>query len=431
MGAGVSIPLYIQMANKKRYIKKAHSKNPLRIFTWNKDVGTVFPNYSTQAVDNMINDDPVARGALTHFIDKCMEGEYNVIKRETLKYDRDFELLLDEKYQFRANILRKIFTMGKLYNNIFIEIIRDTEGKTKDLNVLDTRNVDTNTNSNGDPIRYKSKVKDATTGKYAEWDSKDIVWIKVGDRSTGWAPLDMAALYENLMMKSYIKRYVAWLWKTGQYRLIHNFKNASDKDVEDFLVYGRKHDDNFKSPFIMKGEYETKMLRDMKETDSLELLLKYLDGQTLILLRVPPIDAGIPDASGRSNSDAQSNNLATHVTSFKKLIEDKINFALFPAISKGNSLIRFAPVDRFAEKQVFETVQMMQSMGMTPEVMEEYLADRGMFWKATLFKPELEMSTTENPRDLDSMPSRIGKGEGEANKKIGTGEQATTREEQL
>ena len=422
------------MANTKTYLKRAHSKNPLRIFTWNKDIGTVFPDFSFDAVEALVNADPVARGALNHYVDKCMEGDYNIIKRDTKKYDPDFEMLLDEKYQFRTDILRKIFLMGKKFNNSFIEIIRDIDNKSKALNVLDSRNVDPVTETNGDPIKYKSKVPDSKTGKYAEWDKKDIVWIKFGDDGNGWAPIDWRALWQNLTAKTYVTRYIAWLWQTGQYRLLYNFDNASQQDVEDFLTYAKKHDNNFKAPFITKGTLKTTILRDMKETQSFIKLLEYYDNQTLILLRIPPVDAGIVDSSGRSSADQQSNNLGTTVLSARKLVEDKINFDLLPKMNKANNLLKFAPVDRFAVKQVFENVQLMSSMGMTPEAMEEYFADCGMYWKATLFKPPEEESMegdSDNPRDKDMMPSRIGKGEGESNKKIGTGDEGTSRPDQV
>lgn len=421
------------MATRKNYIKQSDSKDSLRTYTWNKDIATVYPDFSYQLVVNMVDDDPIARGAINHFVDKCMEGNYSILNRTTKKVDLDEEDRLQEKYQFRTEILRKIFLQGKMFNQAFVENVKITGNQVKALNVLDTMNVDPITKPNGDPIKYRSKQPHPVTGKYPEWTTEEITWIKFGDRSTGFAPLDFKALYENLCMKSWIKRYVGWLWKTGQYRLLYNFKNASSADVEDFLAYGRRNDDNFRVPFVMKGEMESKLLRDMKEQESIELFLKYLDGQTLILLRIPPIDAGIPDASGRSNSDAQSNNLGTTITSAKKIVEDKINFDLFTKMNKGNKLIKFAPNDRFAVKQVFENVQMMQSMNFTDEAMEEYMGDTGIFFKSKLFKkPEpMMMGTSANPRSLDNMPSRTGKGVGEANKNIGTGAESTTRPNQL
>jgi hypothetical protein len=250
----------------------------------------------------------------------------------------------------------------------------------------------------------------------------------VGDRCNGFAPVDMKALWENLLMKEYIKRYVAWLWKTGQYRLIYSFKNSSDKDVEDFLAYARKHDNNYQVPLIAKGELETNLLRDMKETESLVELLKYLDGQTLILLEMPPVDAGIPDASGRSSADAQSNSLTTTVHAFKKLFEDAYNYQLFPKINKGNTLIRYAPIDRFAEKQVFEIIQIMQTVNMKDEVIKEFMQDRGMFFKSPeLFKDMTQIpGVMKNPKSLEMPKGKKGTGEGNKPRS-----EVTTRPDQL
>jgi hypothetical protein len=334
---------------------------------------------------------------------------------------------------FRTNILRKAFLLGKLFNNVFIEIVRDTDNNTKSLNVLDSLNIDPITEPNGDPIKFKSKIPNAKTGEYPFWDKKDIVWMKFGDRSIGFAPVDLRALWENLVAKDYMKRFVSWLWQTGQYRILYNIQNASDKDIEDFLAYARKNDDNFRSPFLIKGELKNTLLRDMKETDSLVELFKYYDSQTLILLRVPPNDVGIPDASGRSNADAQSNNLSTSITSMKTVVEDFVNFDLFPKMNKGNNLMRFSPIDRFAVKQLIENVNIMKNIGMTEKVIKEYLNDNGMFFSSNkLFDDPMEQAQKMNEmamksvpkKDIDTMDSRL-------NRSVKPGEKPTTREDQL
>jgi hypothetical protein len=423
------------LTKKKDYLKRTDSKNVVRSFVLNQTEATVFPDFSFAAVEELINNDPVARGAINHFVDKCVEGEYYIVSRDEKERDDRAKLILDEKHQFGTNILRKAFLLGKLFNNVFIEIVRDTDGKTKALNILDSGNIDAITKPNGDPRLYKSKIKNPKTGVTPTWEPKDVVWIRFGDRSKGYAPVDLRAVWENLLMKDYIKRYVAWLWQTGQYRLVYGFKNSSDSDIEDFVAFNKKHDTNFKQPFLIKGEFETKMLRDMKETESFVELLKYIDGQTLILLRVPPIDAGIPDASGRSNSDAQSNNFASHVVAAKKVVEDAVNFDLFPKMNKSTSLLAFGPTDRFSRKQVFETVQIMKSLNMTDEAVTEYLKDSGLFWETKkLFQDPADLFDnvpSSNPRDKDMAPSRKGLGEGEAQDVKGTGAESSTRDDQI
>jgi hypothetical protein len=293
-------------------------------------------------------------------------------------------------------------------------------------------NIDPITKPNGDPIKFQSKKSHPITGKYPEWTKDKITWIKFGDRTVGFAPVDLRALWENLLAKSYVERYVSWLWKTGQYRLIYHFDSSSGKAAQDFLAYARRHDSNFRAPFISKGgELTTKVLRDMKETESYVQLLKYYDNQTLILLRVPPIEAGIPDASGRSNANEQGNVSSATVTSFKKIVEDAINFDLFPKINRGNTMLRFGPNNRSEEEHIYKIAQMMQAMNMTPEAIQEFLFDRGVVFKAKLFLDPEQMMGGDNPRSLDQMPSRQGKTSGTMDKNIGTGEKASTRKDQL
>jgi hypothetical protein len=411
-------------------LKRAESKQALSTFTLNKNFATLYPDFSYAAVSEMINKDPVARGALTHFIDKCMEGDYITLSRDTLEYDAPFQNKLQRDYNFRTAILRKIFALGKMYNNVFLEIVK-TDTKVIELNVLDTTAVEPITKPNGDLLRLKSKQPNPDTGKYAEWPESEIVWFKFNDITRGYAPVDLRSVWETILIKDYIRQYVAWLWKTGQYRLLYKFDNSSEQDINDFISYLKKHDNDFQRPFLVKGKLETQILRDVKETDAIDKLFKYLDNQILIAMRIPPNDAGIPDASGRSNADAQTNNLATHISSMKTVVADAINNDLFPKMSSGNSLLRFAPIDRYAEKQVFEVLQLMQSMNVSKDVMKEYMVDKGVVFKAAEWFVELPVvgdAASMNPRSKDTAPSRMGKGAGEGNQ---AQEQSTTRPDQL
>jgi hypothetical protein len=420
-------------SKKRKYVKRDYSKGVLKNISWNSDAPTVLPDFTFDGVMTQIQSDPVARGALNHFVDKFMEGDYAIVRRDNRSYTWEEELRLEEKFMFRTKVLRKIALTGKLFNNVFVEIVKDSEGRTKALNVLDPSTIEPLTDTNGDPISYKSTEINPSTGEYPTWTKDEIVWIKFGDRTAGWAPVDMRAIWENLQIKYYVKRYIAWLWKTGQYRLVYNFENASKQDIEDFLTYARKNDGNFHVPYILKGKLQTFLLRDMKETSSLVEMLSYLDSQTLILLRVPPIDAGIPDASGRSNADAQANNIETSIMSMKKTVEDYVNFDLFPRINKSTVMLQFAPLNRFAEQMVFNVAQTMSSMNMRDEVITEYLKDKGLFYgNNKLFKdPVVDpiSKAVNNPRDKDNMPSRKGKAEMEGNKPSEEG--PTTKDTQL
>lgn len=423
-------------------VTQTDSKQTLKGYSPSVSNQTVFPTANFDVIMGMVDSDPVARGALIHFVDKCMEGDYAILYRDPesrkYSYDKEFEHLLDNKYMFRTSILRKLFITLKLFNNSFIEIVRNpSDNTTKALNVLDPTIIEPITEPNGDPIGYKERN---TSGKLAKWSANDIVWVKLNDRTKGFAPVDLESMYRTLLAKSYVTRFVAWLFQTGQHRLVYNFKNSSEKDIESFMAFYEKNCEDFKMPLIAKGEFTATLIRDMREVDSLINLLKYYDNQILVDMRIPPMDAGIPDGSGRSNADASTNNLTTHITSCKRAIEDYISFELFKKINKSLNSLRFAPADKFSEEQVFKIAQVMQSMNMKDEVVSEYLFDKGIVFESEeLFKsPEdllmasgkMQEGQSNNPRSKDNAPSRQDQS-GKDTRGVGGVSGVSTRSEQL
>ncbi len=420
------------MVMSKKYIKRANSQDVVRGYNLSKGSQTVFPNYDLNTTLAMVESDPTARGAINHYIDRCMEGGYSWVDRKTSRVDNNFYRNMEEQFGFRHRVLRKTFVIGKIYRNVFWEIVRGVNDNTKDINVLDTRNIEPITKPNGDPIEYQSKIENPITGKKPTWSKEDIVWVKFNDRAQGWAPIDLRALHENLLVKQYIRQYTAWLWKTGQYRTIFTFpKGSSNDDIENFLVYNRQVENDPQKPFIAKGEVEQKVMRDMQESESIVSLYKYYDNQTLQLLRIPPIEAGVPDASGRANAENQSSSINAHITSDKKAIEDKVNYELLRKINRATKYLRFRPNDYQNFKQAMESAQMMKAMGMSSNAVEEQLNYYGVYFAQKPFAPTPEeqlANSMKNPKEKDQFPSRMRKGEGEANE---TQDEPTTREDQL
>jgi len=412
-------------------VKNADSKEPIRRYWPSKWSATVTPDFDFDEALNMLDADPVASGAIEHYVDKSMEGNWSIIKRDDGSYDKAYEDVLKYKLDFETSVLRKIFYVGKLFNNVFLEVVKNTDGSLKDTNILDSTNIEVVTETNGDVIHYKSKIPNPLSGEYPTWAPEEVVWFKFSDRDGSYGHVNVQSLWNNLLMKKFVTRFVTWLWETGQYRVVHNFAAADDKVVKDFVAYNKKNESDYRQPFLTQGGYSATILRDMKETESLVELLKYLDSETLILLRIQPSAAGVADASGRSSSDSQSNDVNTHVRSRKKVVKSGID-KFFGLVNHGNNAIIFGPGDKFEVKNVLENVQLMKSAGFTDDVCVEYMRDNGMVWqdKKVFNEPEQE-ADIKNPRDKDNMPSRIGKGAGEANEAIGTGEQATTREDQL
>lgn len=425
-------------SSAEEFIKQDNSKNEVRGYALGLTDQTVFPDFDFNACIAMVNDDPVARGAVKHFVDKLIEGDFDILDRKTTKLNKDAYMELQEKYMFRTKILRKIALVGKLFNNVFVELVRGLNNEVIDMNILDSTTIKPVTHPNGDPIKYISTLNNQGTKRIPEWDAKDIIWIKFDDVNGGYAPVDMRALWENLLAKSYTKQFVSWLFQTGQYRMVHNFPDGiTESAFKDFKAQLRKVETDFKFPLGVSGAYESKAARDIKELEVIDMLNKYYDSQTLILLRVAPIDAGITDASGRSSSEAQGNAGDVNVIGFKKIVEDYINYDMFPKMGKQSLLLRFAPNNKQNLTVVLENIQIMKSTGFTNEACKEYLQDKGMYFLSEkIFEdvPDpMEMAAkanTGNPRDKDSAPSRQGKGTGQKNKSIGTGSKGTTRADQ-
>lgn len=411
--------------------KQTDSKEPLRTWTPAAIGSTLKANFSFSEVLNLIDMDPIARGALNAYVDKFMEGGWNIIKNG--KVDTNFLAKL-ESMDFDNKVLRKVALHGKLFNNAFLEIVKDSRG-TKSLNVLDPLNIDVKTFSNGDPELYRSSLANPNTGEYSYWSPEEVTWFKFGDRDGGFAPVDIKALYSNLLTKIYVMRFVTWLYQTGQYRVVYNFKNASGKVIDDFIAYNKKNDNNFKSPFLSGGEMDAKVLRDMKEIDSLTAFLEKLDSDTLVLLRISPSEAGLPDGSGRSNADAQLNTLNTHITSQKKVVAGGLNNDTFVKMGKGNDKIVFKPSDRFVFTQIIDNALKLKGVGFTDKAMKEYFGMNGVYFETNkLFERFEDPKSGNKYNDVltqETAPSRQGKTEGVSNDKIGTGEQGSTRSDQL
>ena len=416
-----------------RLVKNANSAQSVKNYYNNSFGGTLSPDYSFDAVLQMVDEDPVATGAVQSFVDKASEGDWSIVNRKTMTLDSTTDDNLRHDHSFETNILRKIYKVGKLFKNVFLEIVR-TGSTATDYNILDSTNVEPVTAPNGDPIKYRTKIPNPSTGEYGEWDAKDIVWFKFDGRDNGFAPVDIRSLYTALRQKVFINRFVSWAWQTGQYRVVHNFKTANETVIDDFIAYNAKSDNDFTKPFLVSGDYVRTMVRDMSEIDNLNSYLRKLDMDILIALRVPPIDVGIPDTSGRSNSDSQSNALVTHVRSFKKVVKAGIDEMLIKTY-RGTSVIVFAPIDKYEDGMLFDNAQKMKAIGFSDDAIKEYLTAKGLVWSTNkmFVEPEDELSKPKvsNPRELDTMPSRVGKTEGSPIAKVGTGKQSSTRDDQL
>ena len=424
------------MATKKSksnngFLIRENSKSALAKFNNAENEQTIFPNFDLTKTAELIFADPIVNGVEKQFIDKCMEGRYFFLKKDTEEVEDSFYNLMETFYSFRVKVLRPLFLQAFRYRNAFIELVRG-EGTNNviGINVLDAKYIQPVTKPNGDVIKYKWKIEDPTSKKQPEWTPEEVIWLKFYDSSEGWSPVDMKALYSWVLLKNSMRKYVNWLWATGQYRVLYQLTDAKNKEAQDdFLSFMEANDEDPTQPFLYRGEIEAKMTRSMAETNDFLGLFRYIDQQILVCLRMPPIDAGIPDASGRSNADAQSNNLVTSVAGIKDVVRDGVTNGLLKIMNKGNTIMVWGPHDRFHKKQIIDELNIFKNMGMSEEALKEYMVNNGIVFKTKKLFEEPENKESVGKKDIDLMPSRFN-GEGSEMNKIGTGEEASTREDQ-
>ena len=148
-----------------------------------------------------------------------------------------------------------------------------------------------------------------------------------------------------------------------------------------------------------------------------------------MLLKVPPIMVGLPDNSNRSNSDSQIKSFANANKSVRKKLLSYFE-ELFDKLGLKEVEFSWNPMDERDEQKDVEIAEKLFKMGAKPEQLEKYLRNVGLELPDGKFFNEQEQKVVDDPGNEDS-PSREGKMTGQGNSKIGTGEDSTTRDDQL
>lgn len=433
----------------QQFLTRENSKAVLNDYTPSTEHQNTFPSFSLEEAEKVIFSDPVVNGAEKQFIDKCSQGRYFFVRRDKpSQVDSSLHRRMEEEFHFSSNVLRAIYRQAFRYRNAFLEVRRgEGTGRVVGLNVLNAKYIKPIVEHNGDPVRYRWTVPNPHTNSFPEWSTDEVIWLKFYENAEGFAPIDMESIYNWVRLKEFVRKYVSWLWDTGQYRTIYNFKQPRKEQVDDALAFMKQHEEDPTTPFLFEGELDLKQNRDMEENASLLELLKYIDQQILVNLRVPPIDAGIPDATGRSNADAQGNNFLTSVHGIKSVVLDGINNRLLDRMNRMDAKMVFAPSDRFEKKQIIDELNLFANMGLSKEALTEYMTSNGLLFETdTLWEIDNQENSTDNSsddnpkeeddesvvdeKDNDLAPSRFNTDHQEV-QSHGSGEDSTTREEQL
>jgi hypothetical protein len=400
------------------------------------------PEFDRKTALEIIRKDPTVLGALNTLVDRAMKNGYQLVGVDGKSRDAEATKILIEKLRLNK-VLRQSFFNLFAYGNVFIENVKDGTGKVKELHVLETTHTEPLVTVHGEVLGYIQVVLPQDRAKTSpDWEPDEVTHIAITKLTSNvWGEIDLEAVYSTVLLKQYIMQYLGWLYGTNQFKGFYNIKNANDVQIKSFLSFLKGAEVDVSKPVIAEGDVTYQLLRDFKDGDTIINLLNKCDSLILALMQVPPIEAGIAGDSNRSNSDAQEQSLLTRIKAIQDVVEDEYAYDLFPKISFEKVRIKFNPLIKSDVGKLLEQAERMVNMGMKPEIIEEYLKNEGFPVKRTLFLSDEEkiaqaqkmMEATAPPQSKseDMYPSRQRKSDGEPNKRIGTGQNSTTRADQL
>jgi hypothetical protein len=393
------------------------------------------PDTDLKRVLEMVQKDPVVRGAITTLVDRTLEPGFSFYGKD--KKSRQ-QSAVDKMEELRfTRLLRPLLQHLFSYNNAFIEIVKEGEDP-KELHMIDPRYLEPQGDRHGEITRYVQQVGEALV----TWEPEEVVHLKTTPLSNSvWGDVDMSALWTACALKYHIKKLYLWQYETNQFRPLLNIKNASDDQIKRFLAFLAEARSDIKKLVPIEGEVESIVLEVAHDYSKAKELLTYLDYEILNILQVPPIAVGLPDNSNRSNSDAQERALNTRIRSIHGILEDIISHDLLPKLGFEKVTLKFNTVDDKSMDTYLQMAERMKNMGFKTELIKDFLEAKGFdFPSGEIFDEELLALAKQPPevggapgtkKSQDMMPSRAGKMPGQASQKIGTGERSTTRKEQL
>ena len=350
------------------------------------------PRFSTEKVLSVVRNDPLVRGAIITLVDKTLESSWRITPMSKEK-----ENIL-KKLRF-SKVLKKVLYNLILYNNAYVEIVKQGD-KVTDLNVLETSLMKIESKDNGDILLYFQEA--GTRDRRPEWLPDKLTHYKIDDfTSNVWAETNIEAIYETILVKDYIRQWLQWFFGTNQMRPAYNIKDAAGVKVDELISYLKGSEKNLTKPLIFEGELDIKFLISFaNEGKSLMDVLNWCDNQILMLLQVPPIAIGLPDASGRSNSVEQYTALNIRIHSLQESLEEITTYDLFKKIGFENYEFEFGVLDESTRKSVFENVQLMRNSQFSDEAIVEYLESQGVVFKTSkVLKTPEELALMSN-KDL-------------------------------
>jgi hypothetical protein len=370
--------------------------------------------------------DPTVRGAITAIADETLKNGYHIVAKDKKLKER-IEKDLKKKFRF-TRILNKLLNNLLIYGNVFIEIVY--KGSTpEEIHILETTEMQILADEHGEVYGYLQRA--GAQGEEISFTTDEVVHISIEHvKSNLWGEVDLETIYSILNLKQHIEGFLTNLFKYNKFRDSWVVEDANENQVKDFLNNLRLVKDQPWKELVIDGKISKVLGRPIEDLDKLIEILNYCRQEILTLLRVPPIIAGIPDNSNRSNSEVQARKaFDTRIKILQQAMEEEFSFELFPLMKWGNADFKFNPIDKRAEKDDIEIAKILRDMGLDDESLLEYIKNTGIqLPESAKFEKALPPMFGGEGKDKDKEDDMKDEASPVEHK---TGAEAETREEQL
>lgn len=422
------------MVDQKELVSKA-SKGLIRDYNLSIPVSKgkqgsyeVYPEFDRETALNDIRNDDTVKASVITLTDKSLEYGYTISSVDNKSNLEEFNKFA--KKVRLDKIIEKVFSNLYAYQNCFVENVKDGNDKAKEVHMLETTQTQPETTENGEITGYIQKVTGFEANDYPTWDVDEVTHITIDSLSESvWSDISIQAIHKYVLLKEYIYTYYGWFFGTNQKRKLLNIKDANDDSVKDLLSYMKKMENDITKHIPFSGELEKIELGDINDADKALSLIDKCDSNILKLLQVPAIAANETGDSNRSSGDSQDGHLATRIKKVHRVVEEAFINDLFVKLGFPKIIIKFnSPVKANIDK-ILQNAERMKNIGFKINVIEEYLHGENFPVEGKLIDKKIfEVGTSKSE---DMFDSRQRKGEGDSSENIGTGEESTTREDQL
>jgi len=421
-----------QLCQAYEFIMKVISEKELlmrasrgHIQGWYSDKEPVSDRPGLDTLLSAYRSDPTIRGAIIAISDETLKSGYHINAKDKKLKER-IEKDLKKKFRF-TRLLNKLLNNLLIYGNAFIELVYKGSS-VEELHILETTEMEILSDTHGEIRGYLQRQ--GAQSEEIQFTTDEVVHLTVEHiKSNLWGEVELQTLFNILNLKQHIEKFLTNLFKFNKFRDSWLIEEADEVQVRDFINNLRLSQDMPEKEMVIDGKISKVLGRPIEDLDKLIEILNYCRQEILTLLRVPPIIAGIPDNSNRSNSEVQARKaFDTRIKILMQSIEEEFDAELFPKMGWTNAEFKFNPIDKRAEKDDIEIIMALKEIGLDEKSLLQFIRDSGIQLPegAKIVKPEpIPFGGDGKDEDKKEMKDEASPVEHK------TGAEAETREDQL